>query len=319
MSVSSFASKTFNMLRKNMKLYLTIITTVAIFYIYLLIIIIVATILNKNPDPILQYLKTYHLLLISIFVTIIIYFPRHLITHKTNRDDTILKYLKQIYNYYPVLPLFMISLGFLLMTLLTPNPFLTFGSILFVSGIFLFYILFLIKTHCESKIYYTLHRASEILSKSNKNDKKFKKFNKYFIYFIKNLDRNLNRGIKINDMKNEGNNSSKSTINVPIKNAIIFYLPVFMKFGNKEQISSINNHINKMLTLVNKNDEFDISVSSVVLDIHKDIVNFLDLNNFLVTEHRWHIKLFGLNKDFLAVTGLVVYKLVEFLISLYSK
>lgn len=319
MSFNSFVSKISIIIKNNIKLYLTIITTVALFYIYLLISIIITNTLNKRPDPILQNLGTNHLFLISIFITIIIYFPMPLINRRTNRNDTILKYLKRIYYYYPVLPLFMISVGFLLMTLLNPNPLMTFGSILFISGLFLFYIMFLIKTHCESKIYYTLHKASEILSEFNVNDKKFKKINKYFIKFINNLDRNLNRGIKINDMKKERNYSSESTIDVPIKNAIIYYFPVFIKFGNKEQISSLTNHINKMLTLVNKNDEFDIAISNVILDIHKDIQNFLDFNNFLITEHRWQIKLFGLNKDFLAVTGLVVYKLVEFFISLYSK
>ena len=41
-----------------------------------------------------------------------------------------------------------------------------------------------------------------------------------------------------------------------------------------------------MLILVKKNDEFDLTVSNVILDIYKDIEDFLLLNNFLVTEQR---------------------------------
>ena len=59
-----------------------------------------------------------------------------------------------------------------------------------------------------------------------------------------------------------------------------------MKFGNKEQICSLKNRINQMLILVKKNDEFDLTVSNVILDIYKDIEDFLLLNNFLVTEQR---------------------------------
>lgn len=297
MPVNSFVSKTYIIIKNNIKLYLGFTTRVALFYMYLFISTSVIMTFSKRPDPVFDYLKTldYKILIsfyltLSIFLATLIYVFANLKALKANPNDKIHQYLKRSYNYYPILPLFMISIGFLMITFFIFNRlFSTFGALLFWFGIFLFYFMFIIKTNWETKIYYTLHTASEILSDIDLDNNKshgIKKFGKYFTKFLNNIDRNLKKGMKINDIKIDVNSSPRTAINIPIKNAIIYYLPSFIKFGNKEQIYSLNDHINKMLPLVKKNDEFDPTVLKVILDIYKDIEDFLHTNNFLVTEQR---------------------------------
>ncbi len=234
-------------------------------------------------------------------MTLIIYLFSTANTLKVNRIDNILPYMKRIDKYYPLIPFSIISIGFLLMTFVIFNKFfLNFGMILTILGMGLFYIMLLIKTHYENKIFYTLNRANKILSDfdvNNKNIHNIKQFNKYFVRFLYNIDRNLNKGIKINNLTKDDRKSSKeATIDIAIKNTIIHYLPVFIKFGNKEQIDSFKNHLNAMETLVNQNDEFDLNITSIILDIYKDIEDFLYLHKYPVTEQRWRINL-SLFKD----------------------
>ncbi len=298
MSINSFVSKIFINIRRNIKLYLQFATTVALFYSYLFIVILVIATFNKRPDPLFDYLKTLNykilissLLILSIFLTSLIYVFANLKAQKANPIEKIHQYLKRSYNYYPILPLFMISIGFLLTTFfIFDSLFSTLGIMLFFFGIFLFYIMLLIKTNCESKIFFTLHKASEILNDidfDNNKSRSIKEFNKYFIKFLNNIDINLKKGIKINDVIKE----DTPTINFPVKSAIIYYLPVFMKFGSEEQICSLKNHINQMLTLVKENDEFELTVSEIILDIYKNIEDFLHANKYSVTEQRQGLSL----------------------------
>jgi hypothetical protein len=259
---------------------------------YLFISTSLLIIFNKRPDPVIDYLKTVDsktvipvLLIISIFLTLLSYVFRKTKTPIANAIDKH-QYLKRAYNYYPILPLFMIGIGFLLVTFFVFNKlFSTFGGLLFWVGIFLFYIMFMLKTYYENKIFYTLHKANKILNDIDPDNKKsdsIRKFNKYFIKFLNNIDMNLKKGIKINDIIKE----DKLTINMPVKTAIIYYLPVFMQFGNKEQICSLKNRVKHMLPLVKNNNEFDLTVSNIILDIYRDIEDFLKKNNFLVTEQK---------------------------------
>ncbi len=309
-------------IKSNIKLYLGFATIAGFLYMYLFISTALITTFNKRPDPLFDYLKTLNykivvslLLLLSIFLTSIIYALKDLESLTVNPNDKIHQYSKRAIDYYPILPLFMISLGFMLMTFyMFNNLFSTFGSVLFLIGIFMFYIMVLIKTNYESKIHYTLLKANEALKGINPNDKKVRdieKFNKFFTKYLNNIDRNLKRGVRINDIQKEDNSP------MPIKSAIIHYLPVFIQYGKNEQIYSLNNHINKMLDLVYRNGEFDLNVSSVILDIYRDIEKFLKSNQYKFTEQRWRVKLSIINNDSLMVVGVtlsIVYKLLEYVL-----
>lgn len=307
-NIIPFVSKTYIIIKNNIKLYLTFGTWVAFFYMYLFIIILININSNKRPDPLLDYLKTlsyktyiFYLLIFSIFLIALIFvFAYYLKVQKANSNDKNHQYLKILYNYYPILPLFMISTGFLLTTFYIFNTlFSTLGLILFFLGFFLYYIMFIVKANWETKVFYTLHKANEILNDMNFDNRKYnniKEFNKYFKKTLNNIDRNLRKGIKINDITKEDN----SSINIPVKSTIIYYLPIYMEFGNKEQICSLKNRISQMLTLVKKNDEFDLIISKVILDIYKDIEDFLHLNKFPVTEQKRGFSLSVLkDRDFL--------------------
>ncbi|MFA4934346.1 MAG: hypothetical protein WC568_00775 [Candidatus Methanoperedens sp.] len=318
MSINSFISRISKIIINNFKLYLTIITTFALVYMYLFISIYVVMIFNKRPDPLFDYLKTlnyktyiFYLLILSIFLTIFLYVFANLKAQKANLTDKNHQYLKRTYNYYRVLPLFMISFGFLLTTFNT-NTFMTFGVNLLLLGVLLFLIMYMIKSYCETKIHYTLNRASEILNDLDLDNKKsiaIKKFNRYFIKTLNNIDLNLKKGLKINDIKKgEENNSLK----LPVKNAIIYYLPEFMKFGTKEQIYSLKNHIDTMLTFVNENDEFNLNVTNIILDIYNDIEKFLQVNNFVVTAHRrWFSLAVFKDKELLTAIFLIIYIILK--------
>jgi len=204
--------------------------------------------------------------------------------------------MKTIDKYYPLMPFSIISVGLLLMTFTIFNKFfLDFGSILTLFGLVLFYIMLLIKTHYENKIFYTFNRASEILSGIDINNKKIYKVNKfkeYFVKFLNNIDRKLNKGIKINNLIKDDRELPKTIMkDIPIKNTIIHYLPVLINFGNQEQINSLKNHIKVMETKVYQNDEFDLSITKIILDIHNDIEQFLCLYKYPIVEQRWRINI----------------------------
>lgn len=313
MSADSFISRIYPFIKNNIKLILSFATTSLLLYMYFFIIAAVFITFNKKPDPLFDYLKTlnyktyiFYLLMLSIFVTIFIYVFAHLKAHKANSIEGNHLYLKKYYKFYRTLPLFIIGIGFLLMTIFVTNPF---GLALILLGILIFFITSMIKSNCEFKIYYTLNRASEILNDmdfDNKKSNSIQKFNKYFIKSLNNIDINLKRGLKINDIKKREENNP---LKLPVKNAIVYYLPEFMEFGTKEQINTLKNRVATMLTFVNKDDEFNLNITNLILDIYTDIEKFLLFNNFEVKEHRrWiNLSIFKDNKELLTVIFAIIY------------
>ncbi len=278
-------------------------TWVGFFYMYIFLYTLVVTTFNKTPDPVIDYLKRVnysvlvsYFLIFSVLVIGVVNIGAYILknlraktTKTTNLHDIILPFL----SYYPVLPLFMISIGFLLTTFFVfGRVIFILGFILIIIGIFLLYMMYLIKSNYESKIYYTLHKADDILNKIDLDDKDYyriREFNKYFIKFINNLDGKLKKGIKINNLLKEDTSA-------PIKDVIVYYLPVFMKFASQKQIDSLRNRINLMSDLVEKNDEFKLNITSVIVEIYQDIKEFLESNKYPVAKHGWQINL-SLFKD----------------------
>ncbi len=323
-----FASKIKNYVINNFNSILLNLTSIALFYIYLLLVFIFAfNFLPKNPDPLFDYLKTltpetflFYLLIFSILMSILsTYFGYTLKNHSVKYNERIFKFLMQYNNYYPLVPLFFISIGFVLLSFSSFYAYLQFGKYLFLFGLFLFYTITLIKIYYDSKIYYTLYNANENLkeiSRNKKNPYNIKKFNTFFIKFLNNIDRRLDKGIKINDMKiEEVDSSKKNTINIPIKNIITNYLPSFIKYGNKEQLDSLKNHAYNMSTLVQKNDEFELKITKEILDIHNDIINFLIKNGFSISLQKRRLNLSILNNNNI----LNIIATILMIISLYLK
>ncbi len=120
---------------------------------YLFISTAVIVTFNKRPDPLFDYLKgldykilIIFFLLLSIFLTTLIFVSANLRAQKANSIGRIPQFLKTYYKYYRTLPLFIIGIGFLLMTIFVTNPF---GLALILLGILLFVIMSMIKNNCE--------------------------------------------------------------------------------------------------------------------------------------------------------------------------
>lgn len=334
MVILSLASKIKKFVINNFKSILVYLTSIALFYIYFLVSYIFITKFLTKPDPLFDYLKSLnaetffsYLLIFSILMLSLATYFRNLKNQSENHEERIFKFLIQYDDYYPLVPYFFISFGFVLLTFSPFYTFLQFGKYPFLFGLLLFPVIAFIKIYFETKIYYTLYNASENLKEISWNKKEhynIKKFNKFFIKFLNNIDRELDKGIKINDMKIEDESSSKeTTINIPIKNIITYYLSSFIKYGNQEQLDSLKNHTYNMLTLVNKNDKFKLNITKEILDIHDDIINFLIENRFLITVQKRKLNLSMLNNEhifenILRIIGailMIIYLYMEFSIS----
>jgi hypothetical protein len=145
-----------------------------------------------------------------------------------------------------------------------------------------FILLLFLKLYYDSKIYYTFQRAKNIYNDyiiKNPKSIHFNEFNKYFKKYIKNIDRELKNGIKIDDL-NKGNNKS-------IKNAIFHYMPVYLKFGDQSNINFLHSQINEMEKSINKQDDIiSLKLTENIFNIYMDINYFLDSNGFSITEQR---------------------------------
>lgn len=284
------------------------LTYIAFFYIYFLFsYIFIIEPYQTKPDQLTDYLRglnpetlLFYFLIFSILISFLsTYFGRTMKNQSANYNEKIFKFLMRYGDYYPLLPFSFIGIGFVLLTFSPFYPFLQFGKYLFLFGLFLFLVINFIKIYCENKIYYTLYNASENLKEISWNKKEqynIKKFHIFFMKFLNNIDRKLDKGIKIDDMKIEDEDSlKKNTINIPIKNIITFYLPSVIKYGNQEQLDSLKNHTCNMLTLVNKNDEFKLNITKEILNIYSDIINFLIENRYLITVQKRKLNLSILN------------------------
>ncbi len=317
-------SKISKILINNIEILLKSIILITLIYFYFIVILFS---LSNRPDPVLDYLKSLDLtillpllLLISSSLVLTCYL---IVTQtsslKTKHIDKIFHYLKKYESYIFLIPFSIICIGFLLSTLaIFDKFFVSIGRLLFFSGIICVYLMLIVKTYYESKIYCTLYRANDILKSidlNNKNSYRAEKFSRYFTKFLNNLDNKLNKGIKIDELNKDNNKSSKASEVISIKNTITHYLPIFIRFGNQEQIFALKNRVNLMLTLVEKNEQFKLNITNIILDVYKDIENFLNLNGFPVIEHRRQINLSILkNKDlltFIQTVALIIYIVVS--------
>ena len=312
MATNSLIGKSFKIIKNNHKAILSGVIRVTVIYFYFIIVLSLAVKFNSRPDPVLDYLSALDLKILFPSLLILSILINSIKPLNKKHVKKAFSYLKQFDNYYPKIPLSFIGVGFLLITFAIFNPILSnIGMLIVIVGFILFYILLLIKLHYERKIYFTLHRASESLDKihiDKNNGDDIKNFNRHFTNFLNNLDHKLDKGLKINNLRIYDAKTSKTTTeNINKKNTLSHYLPLYIKFGNQEQINSLKNHIGKMTKLVNEDDEFKINILNNIRDIYKNIENFLILNNFSITEQGWKTKLsFFKDRDTLYVIQTIV-------------
>lgn len=146
-----------------------------------------------------------------------------------------------------------------------------------VLGLTLYVILPPMKSH---NLYYTLSRAKDIFDNYIMKDKGNRcvlyEFTTYFKKSINNIDRELPNGVKIDDLKK----SSKGSM----KNTIIHYLPIYIKYSKESDIKAMQKHINKMSELTDKNNSNirSLEMISPILDIYKEIEIFLESNHYSI-------------------------------------
>lgn len=274
-----------------------ITATTSVIFIYLYFLIILTFFESSTPE--LNFLRELNIkillpivLLCSVLIVLIYYilvfFSRFASFEKLNKLIGITYLNMYRFNSFFLMPLFLFGLGFALITFAIFNDiFFYIGIFLFYLGSFLFLIVLIIKNHYENKIHCMLQMSINVLDilSEKKDTNSINKFNKYFKKSINNIDYKLGKNLKIDELKIDGNNPLR------VKNIIINYLPLYIKFGNKEDINSLKNHIKSMSLLVDKKDNFNLDVISVIIDIHKDINAFFDSNKMIIEEKGWHINL----------------------------
>jgi len=154
------------------------------------------------------------------------------------------------------------------------------GQLLWLLGLILYLILPLALSWYSLQIYYPLGIAKYILDNSTRKDKGdrcvFCEFTKYFENYMNNIDRELPKGVKIDDLKKNSKGS--------MKNAIIHYLPIYLQYAKESDIKAMQKHINKMLELIDKNTTTvrSLEIVSPILDIYKEIEIFLESNHYSI-------------------------------------
>ena len=287
-----------------------------ILYFYFLICLLIC----ESVDPggiFLMEMDARFLIPILILSSIIISLILHIIfSNKFEKFEKFIYflYLKMVqFNSFFLLPVLLFSIGFLFMTFIFYNAFFAvLGFFLFFSGIILFYCIYLIKLHCESKIYYMLQITNNIfddLSENKKDNNTIGKFNIYFKKTIDNIDKKLGKNLKINELKTDENETAK------VKNIIINYLPLYLKFGKKVQIDSLKNHINSMSLLVEKNDDINLNIIKYLIEIFNDINSFFNSEKILIIEKGSHNKLSILKDNSPIIFG--TFQLIIFILYLY--
>lgn len=129
-------------------------------------------------------------------------------------------------------------------------------------------------------LYYNLSRAKDIFDNYIMKDKENRcvlyEFTTYFKKSITNIDLELPNGVKIDDLKK----SSKGSM----KNTIVHYLPVYLQYAKESDIKAMQKNINKMSELVDKNNSNirSLEIVSPILDIYKEIENFLESNHYSI-------------------------------------
>jgi hypothetical protein len=223
----------------------------------------------------------------SFFISLLTYTSKFIYVVELKNITGIPSYTRLLEYYSTLIPLFLLSSAILLISISLLSKFFFILNYIAVVCMFFTIIigvsLFFIKAMYHNEIFYTLNRANNIYSCYIIKEKKkiyIKEFMKFFERTIINTDRNLTKGIKINELKREET--------VSIKNTIIHYLPIYIKYGSELQINLLKSNIEEMSKFINKNDVINSLkiTNNPILNIYKDILEFLESNHYSVNTYR---------------------------------
>lgn len=213
--------------------------------------------------------------------------PRHIIKYGDIKGVS--NFSNYLGYYSKIFPVSLITTGIVLTTLKNFHIILLLlGFILLVLGILVYSTLAILNIFFNNMgkfdTYNNLARANDIfinyisLNEIQEKNLAIKEFTKHFIRVLDSLDVYLDKGIKIDYLKNKENTH--------VKQVIIHYLPIYLKHSNEEEIKSFQIKLNSLLNLIdNKYFTFSLDIVKVIYSIYHDIVTFLDRNNFVIPKN----------------------------------
>jgi hypothetical protein len=204
--------------------------------------------------------------------------------------------ISDYFDYYStLLPFSLMSTGIVLITLGNFNISFPFYGVFFsVIGILIFGAIINLKSifynRGKYETYNNLVKANDIfanyisLNRTRESSFAIKQFTKYFLRTVDSIDLYLDKGIKIDHLKSEEN--------IPVKQALIYYLPIYLKYGNEAEINSFENNLNSIIKLVDeKNTMNSLDIINVVYTIYQDIIKFLKQHNYVVPKNILYLNL----------------------------
>lgn len=286
-----------------------VITTVIVVYFYFFFAFAVAF---KFVPP-TNFPSFANLLMFPLYLSIlttIYFFYGDKISSKTENFSLLIK-LKEL---YPIVPLFIISVGFsfLLLSLVFRSVFLGDSGFTFILiGLILFTISFLAKLSLEQRIYFNLKEANGIIEKideSNKNPVDISNLKRYIRLTLENVNNKLGRGLELRAC-NEADGCYK------LEYTLVNYLPYYINLGGKGQLHSAKRHLEVMLNSVSEDDAIKWKYfTKEVMDLNEEIVTYLKDINFHLTYRKWprELEWVSSNRDMIfKVVGLIIAAIIS--------
>lgn len=207
--------------------------------------------------------------------------------------------------YFPVLPMFISSIGFavIFIGILLKNLFLIgIGQITFLIGLLLALIMWYMKSNIERQIYYSITEAHKSLITIDKNNSyQVNRFIKFIKLTYDNLNIKLGRKLKIN--------TSELGI-FHIKTILNDILPYYIKLGDETQLESLRRHIETMSKSVDETGYINLRVfNNELIQLGNEVIEFLKDNDLKIV-HRFTIWNFFKNIENIKNVGTILFYLI---------
>lgn len=223
----------------------------------------------------LNSLGVYLWLIFLLLAILIVLFP-------DDRNEQIKNYIsnRQMFfiKYFPALPMFISSIGFVVIFIgiLLKNLFLIgIGQITFLIGGLLALIMLYMKSNIEGQIYYSITEAHKSLITIDKNNSyQVNRFIKFIKLTYDNLNIKLGRKLKIN--------TSELGI-FQIKTILNDILPYYIKLGDETQLESLRRHIETMSKSVDETGYINLRVfNNELIQLGNEVIEFLKDNDLKI-------------------------------------
>ena len=195
---------------------------------------------NFNNFLSITSLNIYELMVLLLIVSILFVEVIPLVKSLSFKKF-IVNHQKFFINYYPYLSVFLTTFGFFIsfISALFKNFILVqIGIAIFLSGIFLWAIMFNIKIYLESQISYAIYEANRSINAINPNEpQQIKQFIRFINLTLNNINLKFGRKIKLN--------ISGSGI-YQFETILQDYLPYYLKMGGTRELDALKEHIERM-------------------------------------------------------------------------